>query len=234
MLALGENSHGQLGLPVSSNAILSFPTHSILKLPEEMLQGQRTHEISQVATSPGHDSHSLVLASGAGSQILLGSGLNSHGQLGSSFTTAMQSTILDKFVELGTVNSQLRGTMAIFKIACGARFSAVAVASYAGAEQRQRRHEELWVLGDTMDHSKNSGEILKIALPKAGLKDLRCSNDQMVALMNDGQIFGLDRASNFSLRPLGFFSNRVVEIASASSVFAALDYKGKIYRWNAD
>ena len=124
--------------------------------------------------------------------------------------------------------------MAIFKIACGARFSAVAVASYAEAEQEQHRHEELWVLGDTMNHFKSSSEMLKIVLPKVGLKDLRCSNDQMVALMNDRQVFGLDRASDFSLRPLGFFSNRVVEIASASSVFAALDYKGKIYRWNAD
>ena len=52
--------------------------------------------------------------------------------------------------------------------------------------------------------------------------------------MTDGQVLGLDRASHFSMRALNFFSNRVVEIASAPTVFAALDYKNKIYRWNAD
>ena len=79
VLALGENSHGQLGLPVSSNPILSFPTRSILKLPDEMLHGLVSYDISQVSTSPGHDSHSLLLVCGANRQILLGSGLNSHG-----------------------------------------------------------------------------------------------------------------------------------------------------------
>jgi len=79
VFALGENSHGQLGLPVCSNAILSFPTRAVLKLPEELLSGKVNYEISQVATSPGDDSHSLILVTSDHRQLLLGSGLNSHG-----------------------------------------------------------------------------------------------------------------------------------------------------------
>lgn len=67
--------------------------------------------------------------------------------------------------------------MSIFKIACGARFSVIAVASLSGTQQKQRKHEELWVLGDTRAHSSTSDEILRTTLPESGLKDLRCSDD---------------------------------------------------------
>ena len=67
--------------------------------------------------------------------------------------------------------------MSVTKIACGARFSAIAVATFSGSEQGQYQHEELWVLGDTASHCKTATSILKIALPNSGLKDMRCSND---------------------------------------------------------
>ena len=73
-----------------------------------------------------------------------------------------------------------------------------------------------------------------MVLHPSGLKDLKCSNDHIVILMNDGQTFALDRSKNFEMRPLTFFSKKIVEIASAGSVFAALDYKNVIYRWPAE
>jgi hypothetical protein len=63
-----------------------------------MIQNQERFELEQVATSPGNDCHSLLLVSGAstGKQYLLGSGLNSHGQLGSTFRSEVQqSTIIE-------------------------------------------------------------------------------------------------------------------------------------------
>ena len=36
------------------------------------------------------------------------------------------------------------------------------------------------------------------------------------------------------MRPLTFFPQKIVEIASADKVFAALDFKNVIYRWQAE
>lgn len=108
----------------------------------------------------------------------------------------------------------------------------MAVSTMGGWDQPQGKRDELWVFGEQACEYQAQEQINVIPLPQGGLKDLRCSNDQVIALMSSGQVFGFDRRSGFSTKALTFFTDKVVEIASATSIFAALDYKNKIYRWN--
>jgi hypothetical protein len=129
----------------------------------------------------------------------------------------------------------MNANMQYTAIACGSRFSVIGVTTYSGRGETNsdtnQKIEELWILGD---QSQSNGAIKQVMLPRSGLKDLKCSNDHILILMHDGQAFALDRNKQFEMRPLTFFPQKIVEIAASEKVFAALDFKNVIYRWQAD
>ena len=97
----------------------------------------------------------------------------------------------------------MKSNMHFTNIACGSRFSAVAVVTTD--PQRQQQIDELWILGEK-GSGQDAEEIKYIVLHPSGLKDMKCSNDQILLLMNDGQIFALDKNKDFEMRPVQFFS----------------------------
>ena len=113
-----------------------------------MIQNQARFDVEKIATSPGSDCHSLILLKESDTasssylsekstrQLLLGSGLNSHGQLGKRFEAREEcegATIVESFVGLDSINGILKSNdeinMRYTNIACGSRFSVVSVAT---------------------------------------------------------------------------------------------------------